>query len=76
MFWNMQGFAQGLIRAAIEESRRAGIRWLYVHAAAQNTAAIKLYTQRCGFEQEQEEAEGTAIRLNRPRRYLFRQCLI
>ncbi|CAL8463143.1 g2677 [Coccomyxa elongata] len=69
------GVANRLIRVAIEEGSRAGIRWLYVHAAEQNTAAIQLYTQRCGFQLEQEEGPGIAIRLNRPRRLLFRQCL-
>lgn len=68
----MQGVAKRLIRVAIEEGSRAGIRWLYVHAAEQNTAAIQLYTQRCGFQLEQEEGAGIAIRLNRPRRLLFR----
>ena len=72
----IQGAARRLIRVAIEEGSRAGIRWLYVHAAEQNTAAIQLYTQRCGFQLEQEEGAGTAIRLNRPRRLLFRQCLV
>jgi ribosomal protein S18 acetylase RimI-like enzyme len=67
--------AKRLIKAAIEESARAGIRRLYVHAAEQNFGAVQLYTRHCGFELEQEEGAGIAIRLNRPRRYLFRQRL-
>ncbi|KAK9907250.1 hypothetical protein WJX75_000058 [Coccomyxa subellipsoidea] len=70
-----KGVAKRLIKAAIEESARAGIRRLYVHAAEQNFGAVQLYTRHCGFELEQEEGAGIAIRLNRPRRYLFRQRL-
>ena len=49
--------------------------WLYVHAAAENAAAVQLYTAQCGFVLEQEESEAQARRLNRPRRMLFRQQL-
>ena len=71
----MQGLAQRIISAAIAESRCAGAAWLYVHAAAENAAAVQLYTARCGFVLEQEETEAQARRLNRPRRMLFRQAL-
>ena len=70
-----QGFAQRLISAAISESQRTGTRWLYVHAAAENMAAVRLYVGHCGFTLEQEETEVQARRLSRPRRMLFSQQL-
>ena len=67
--------ARKLIQAAVEECGKAGVRWLYVHAAATNPAAVALYTQRCEFEAEQEENEDMARRLNRPKRFLFRRLI-
>jgi ribosomal protein S18 acetylase RimI-like enzyme len=70
-----QGVARRLIQAAVRECGQMGVRWLYVHAAAPNVAAVQLYTHQCGFELEQEESEDMARRLNRPKRFLYRQLV-
>jgi len=67
----MQGIAKLLIGAAAEEAAQRGIQHLYVHVEAANAAARQLYTEQCGFLLEQEESEGTARALNRPRRLLL-----
>ncbi|GAB4818850.1 hypothetical protein N2152v2_005896 [Parachlorella kessleri] len=66
-----RGIAKLLISAAAEEAAQRGIHHLYVHVEAANAAAHKLYTEQCGFCLEQEESEGSARALNRPRRLLL-----
>jgi ribosomal protein S18 acetylase RimI-like enzyme len=67
----VQGIAKMLINAAMEEAARRGVQHMYVHVAADNTAARQLYIEQCGFRVEQEESEGFARALNRPRRLLL-----
>ncbi len=71
----MQGIVKRLIKAACTESAKAGVEWLYVHAATENTAALSLYTEACGFEKEQKESESIARLQRRSRRLLFRKQL-
>lgn len=71
----MQGFVKQLIEAAVIESAKTGVEWLYVHAAVTNVAAVSLYSNACGFEKEQEESETRARAQRRPRRVLFRKHL-
>jgi len=66
-----QGVAQALIREAERKAKAAGVSCLYVHVVAHNTPARCLYEARCGFSLEQEETEGMARALNRPRRQLL-----
>ena len=47
---------------------------LYVHVVPDNQAAVKLYLRQ-GFEVEDEENEGSARRLNRPRRLILHKSL-
>lgn len=48
-----------------------GVQFLYVHVAQDNTAAVKLYSTHCGFQQEQKESEPYARALSRPSRLLL-----
>lgn len=48
-----------------------GVRYVYVHVAADNVAAVELYRGPGGFVLEQEESEGNARALGRPRRLLL-----
>ena len=71
----LQGIVKRLVEAACTESAKAGVEWLYVHAAMENTAALSLYTSACGFEEEQKEPESIARLQRRSRRLLFRRHL-
>lgn len=64
-----------LINAAAAEAAQRGVQHLYVHVVADNTAARQLYIEQCGFQVEQQESEGFARTLNRPRRMLLYRSL-
>lgn len=49
----------------------SGVEYLYVHVVADNSPALELYRNVCGFEVEAQEAEGYARALQRPRRMLL-----
>ncbi len=66
-----QGVAQQLITTAAHHLVQQGVRYLYVHVAADNTAAVELYQGPGGFVLEQEESEAAARALGRPRRLLL-----
>ncbi|KAL0051343.1 hypothetical protein WJX82_005932 [Trebouxia sp. C0006] len=71
-----QGVAAKMIQVAAEDAIKQGVKYLYVHVAHDNQAAMHLYCNRCGFYQEQSESEGYARALSRPRRYLLCQQLV
>ncbi len=71
----LQGIVKQLLNAAVLDSVKDGVEWLYVHAALTNTAAVSLYGNACCFEKEQEEGENEARLQRRPRRLLFRKQL-
>lgn len=52
-----------------------GVSHVYVHVAADNVAAVELYRGPGGFVLEQEESEGNARVLGRPRRLLLVRSL-
>ncbi|KAL3152092.1 hypothetical protein ABBQ32_001198 [Trebouxia sp. C0010 RCD-2024] len=66
-----QGVATQLVQAAEAEAARQGVKFLYVHVAQDNTAAVKLYSTHCSFQQEQQESEPYARALSRPSRLLL-----
>ena len=70
----LQGIAAALVEAGAAHARGAGVRQLYVHVIAANTAGVGLYVQR-GFAREQAEGEAAARALGRPARLLLRRGL-
>ena len=60
--------------AAEAHAASEGVRHLYVHVVADNTAAGALYA-RMGFEVEAEETESQARGLGRPRRKILHKAL-
>jgi len=65
------GLARRLICHTAERAAGAGVRHLYVHAAADNAAALALYAA-LGFAQESAESAATEHALGRARRVLLR----
>lgn len=70
-----QGIAAQLIDSAKWLAAAAGAAQLYVHVRTRNTAALALYTQRCGFAVERRETESEGQALGRPPRVLLRCSL-
>lgn len=70
-----QGVAQNLLMTAAQHLAAQGVRYMYVHVAADNAAAVQLYMGPGGFGLEQEESEAAARALGRPRRLLLVQEL-
>mmetsp|Transcript_750 Transcript_750/g.1782 ORF Transcript_750/g.1782 Transcript_750/m.1782 type:complete len:185 (-) Transcript_750:1635-2189(-) len=69
------GIAAALIEMACAHARAEGVSDLYVHVAALNGPAHRLYAEVAGFELEAEETESTARRLGRARRLLLHKPL-
>lgn len=70
-----QGIAQSLIESACLEAYDLGVRHMYVHVVDENTAAIRLYEDKCGFKIEKSEHAAMARALNRPRRLILHKML-
>lgn len=70
------GIAKKLIEDACEVAYSQGVKHMYVHVVGNNTAAKKLYEDKCGFELEQSESATVARTLNRPKRLLLHRLLI
>ena len=70
-----QGIAQSLIETACLEAYTIGVRHMYVHVVDENTAAVRLYEDKCGFKIEKEEHASLARALNRPRRLILHKML-
>ena len=53
----------------------AGTQHMYVHVAATNVAAQRLYLDTCGFAVEQEENPAIGRAMNRAQHYLLHKHL-
>uniref|UniRef100_A0A1D2A021 N-acetyltransferase domain-containing protein n=3 Tax=Auxenochlorella protothecoides TaxID=3075 RepID=A0A1D2A021_AUXPR len=71
-----RGVARALVAHALLEAAARGTRHAYVHVAASNAAAVRLYRAQCGFSDEQRESEGFARARRRPRRLLLHRALV